>query len=258
MNTLEVIPDTTATARSIKPAKSGPTLPRGNDAEVATELRRLVADAEDGTRRILIAGFFIDRIAAELPHGAIKGWLATHCPDITQRTTNIWRALANDVSSACGLKMEARFHFNLPALLAMPVDDVPEDQSDLRSKIDEMIAGKSVRQLVFAFKQAEEGADGKTRTKVGRRAGEGGRKVTGTPSEQLAAARELALEDWDQIDRLVIDGYRARFAVLDDNRINAQIATLEIAIKARRLWLNTPTERRTGDTTTAIEAIFPR
>lgn len=251
---LEVMPAT----GSKKPAKAGPTLPRGNDAEVATELRRLVADAESGLRRILIAGFFIDRIAAELPKGQLRGWLETHCPDVTQRTTNRWRELAANVAGACGIKMDTRVHFDLPALLAMPVEAVPEAQSDLRSKIDEMIDGKSFRQLTFAFKQAEEGADGKTRTKVGRRAGEGGRKLTGTPSEQLAAARELAVEDWDQIDRLVIDGYRARFAVLDDNRINAQIATLEIAIKARRMWLATPPEHRDGETTTAIETIFPR
>jgi hypothetical protein len=259
--TLEVMTDTPTIAppgKLSKMAKPAPSLPRGNDAEVASELRRLVSDAESGLRRILIAGFFIDRIAAELPHGAFRKWLDSHCPDVTCRTVERWRELAKNVADACGIKSDTRVAFDLPGLLAMRTDDVPEAQSEMRSKLDEMIEGKSFRQLVFGFKQAEEGEDGKMRGKPGRRPGEGGRQPAGTLSEQLALAREVALSDWDQIDLLVTQGYRSRFALLDDHRINAQIATLELGIKARRVWLSTPPERRTGDTTAGIEALFGR
>ena len=109
-----------------KPAKAAPSLPKGNDAAVAEQLRHLVTDAEDGLRRILIAGFFIDRIAAELPHGQLGRWLEAHCPEVTHQTINRWRGLAKNVAEACQLKLNTRVQFDLPALLAMPVDEVPE------------------------------------------------------------------------------------------------------------------------------------
>ena len=49
-----------------------PRLQKGNDKEVAAELGRLVRDAQDGTRRILICGLFIETIVTNLKHGELE------------------------------------------------------------------------------------------------------------------------------------------------------------------------------------------
>ena len=59
-----------------------PRLQKGNDKEVAAELGRLVRDAQDGTRRILICGLFIETIVTNLKHGELEAWVEAHEAEI--------------------------------------------------------------------------------------------------------------------------------------------------------------------------------
>jgi hypothetical protein len=139
----------------------------GNDEQVAEQLRRFIRDAEDGVRRIAIAGAYCEWIVQNLPHGKLTEWLATHCPDVQDRTVRGWRAFARAVLEAS--KFTAQ-QIDLPAhelLLADPAA-LTEETRAIRKTIDDLLAGKTYRQLAFEFKQMEQGDDGEWRVKAGR------------------------------------------------------------------------------------------
>jgi hypothetical protein len=145
----------------LAPGKSpkAPRLAKGNDTEVAQELGRLVRDAQDGTRRILICGLFIETIVANLKHGQLGPWLDAHETEIgcSRRSIFAWRELSSEVMKQVGVEKVQLLHFSKPLheTLALPVSEVPEDAREVREKIDELIAGKSVRQLMFQFREGE-------------------------------------------------------------------------------------------------------
>jgi hypothetical protein len=61
--------------------------------------------------------------------------------------------------------------------------------------------------------------------------------------EELRVAREIARNDWRQIDRL-LDLYGGKFLLLQDDEVQAQCAILETLLQARRKWLAEPAARR--------------
>ena len=136
---------------------TGPRLANGNDAEVAAKLTELVHGAQDGLRRILVAGFFIESIVRQLPHGATKPWLEQHCPGIAWRTINDWRQLSRGVMEALGIEWDAAAKLPLPLhdALALPPAEVPKAMQALRGQIDDLIADKSARQLQLALRAAD-------------------------------------------------------------------------------------------------------
>ncbi|MFO1461292.1 MAG: hypothetical protein U1G08_18050 [Verrucomicrobiota bacterium] len=136
---------------------TGPRLAGGNDAEVAAKLTELVRGAQDGVRRILVAGFFIESIVRQLPHGATRPWLEQHCPEIQWRTVNRWRELARGVMEALGIEWNAAAKLPLPLhdTLALPAGDVPKAMQELRGQIDDLIADKSASQLQLALRAAD-------------------------------------------------------------------------------------------------------
>lgn len=136
----------------------GPTLKSGRDSKaVAKQLDALISDAESGLRRIVTAGLFIIEITQDLPHGQFGPWIEAHLPHRSRRTVFGWKALALNVMEACGLKVQ-QLHFSKPLheVIALPVAKVPKDAQEVRAKMDELIEGKTYKQLFFEFKQAEE------------------------------------------------------------------------------------------------------
>jgi hypothetical protein len=179
-----------------------PTLPKGNDQAVAKQLTKLVKDASDGLRRIIIAGLFIEQIAAELKHGQLRPWLDAHCPDVTYRTVKRWRDLARNVAETAGVKLDTMSNLDLPKMLALPAGKVPEAAKEVRQKIDDLIAGKSAKQLFFEFKQAEEAETGELKVKAGRMKGQGGATVAQRAAAKLTAEQEAAQAADDDVTAL--------------------------------------------------------
>ena len=136
---------------------TGPSLSGGNDAEVAAKLTELVQGAQDGLRRILVAGFFIESIVQQLPHGATRSWIELHCPGVSWQSVNRWRELARGVMEALGIEWDAAAKLPLPLhdALALPPAEVPKAMQELRGQIDDLIADKSARQLQLALRAAD-------------------------------------------------------------------------------------------------------
>lgn len=228
-------------------------LANGNDAEAAAQLQTLLRDAADGLRRILIAGFYIDRLALDLPHGSLKPWLATYCPDVSWTTVKRWRELARNVGEAVGLgtTAEARNRdIDLSRILALPsaeVESLPKAQATVRQKVDALIAGKSARQLFFSFKQAELDEDGTSMPKVGRANGEGGRPNESAmiPPERLEYISSRALRRMGLIDR-ELTALRDEWQVVDRDHLEAFIASLDGKSKQIKAWVNNPANSAIG------------
>jgi hypothetical protein len=130
-------------------AVEGPKLKTGNDASVALELGRLVRDAMDGTRRIVIAGLFLETIAENLPHGQLGPWIEAHEEEIGAKRVTIfkWRQFAAQVVEAAGVKKYHTGYFSAPLheVLALADAEVPADARKARAAIDALIEGKSKR-----------------------------------------------------------------------------------------------------------------
>jgi hypothetical protein len=149
-------------------ATKAPQLRNGKDAEVAAELGRLVRDAQDATRRILICGLFIEHIVANLPHGQFGPWVEAHKAEIGVVYSRIcsWRQFAAEALKYAGIQNSCMQEFSLPLheTLALPLAEVPADAIEVRSKIDDLIDGKSVRQLMFEFREGKVHDDRLVRT----------------------------------------------------------------------------------------------
>lgn len=65
-----------------------------------------------------------------------------------------------------------------------------------------------------------------------------------TPTEEMDILRQIAEEDWRAIESRLLESYRSKFKALPDPQVEGQLAALEQAVKARKEWLRTPTEKR--------------
>lgn len=88
----------------------------------------------------------------------------------------------------------------------------------------------------------------------------GGNRGGGRPPKPLVPPTEeqlqaIARADWVQIST-VLDASRANFALLNDFEVEAQIATFELHMKARRAWLRVPKKDRTPETYQAVADLF--
>lgn len=191
-------------------AAKAPALKSGRDSKVvAKQLDALIKDAESGLRRIVTAGLFIVEITQDLPHGQFGPWLAEHLPNRSRATVFRWKALALNVMEACGLKVSlCDFSKPLHKVMTLPMAKVPKDAKEARAKMDELIEGKTYRQLFFEFKQAEErvGDDGETevvpthggdvtpRGADGKRTSKRRRTVTEITTDTFEADSKVALE----------------------------------------------------------------
>ena len=141
-----------------------------SDQEAASKVRQLVSDAQDGLRRIIVCGLYLETIKNDLPHGQFYRWLDAYCPDISRRTVSGWMTLAANMREVCGVKSATVAYLSTPIYEAISLlpEDRPEDVRDVCAKMDELMSGKSARQLLLEFKQAEEDADGHLVARRGR------------------------------------------------------------------------------------------
>lgn len=163
------------------------TLRDGGDAEAAERLRGFLRDAQDGVRRIAIAGAYCDWIVSQLPHGRLSDWLAVHVPDMHERTVRKWRQFALDLFAAAKRPRGAGITVPTYKLLAANVDELPEEDRDARAAVEEILAGKTYRQLTFEFRQTEQDADGNLRVKRGR--------LKGCKQDRTSKGAKLELEE---------------------------------------------------------------
>lgn len=235
-----------------KIAKTVPTLPKGNDAAVAEQLHKLVTEANDGLRRILAAGFFIECIAGELRHGQLGPWLEAHCPHVDERTVRRWRDLARNVAEAAKVKTDTMSVLDGPwtggNFLTLPTEELPNELSEARARIDDVINGKTAKQLCLEFKQFEDG-----KVKVGRLKGQGGREADrpATPSELLEHEQHCATRDCHQV-WLLLDHLAPRVPVLGETDMTATIAIFERWVTHLKEWERTPINRRTAEAGKAL------
>ncbi len=173
-----------------------PKLKSGHDDAVAAKLNEMIQDASDGLRRIVMVGFFLERIAADLKHSEFKPWVEAHCAGVHRASVFRWRLIARNVMEAVKLSKVALCDFSTPVheMLALPEGKVPKEQKELREKIDDLIAGKSARQLFLEFKQAEEDEDGSLKKKHGRLKGQGGASAAQRAAAKAAEEEALTTE----------------------------------------------------------------
>lgn len=161
-----------------------------NDAEVAAHLRALLKDADDGFRRVIKAGLYIEWIAANLPHGQLMPWLSEHCPDVRKSTIYNWRNLAKNLCEWSGLKFATVANLPVPGdqLLEVPVEQLSPALRQCRQRMEEALSeSKSPKQLFLflGFKQGEIDTNGYPRSRKGRLKGS-----DGNPKHKRVAAQE--------------------------------------------------------------------
>jgi hypothetical protein len=227
----------------------------GNDSAIATRLRGLVRDAEDGLRRMLVAGAFIDGLVEQLPHGQLDRWLQQHVPDLPARTVRHWRTLYRNLLESVGAKRQhvAAISGGSVELLAAPIESLPEEAREIRAKIDAQIAGKTARQLFLEFKSADADDDGNLHIKVGRRKGEGGRSPD--PAESKDLSRVLALRAEQHLGRALKELNLAAedWPHMSDEKLRLFLANLEVWSKAVRKWLDTTPGKRGPEVIAAVQ-----
>jgi hypothetical protein len=235
-----------------------PKLKTGDDEAVAIQLTDLYHDAQNAVKRSVILGLYCFSIKAHLKHGQFQPWLAAHCPSVPYRTLSYHMKLASSALEACGSKINSlvakvqTLHIShCGEILALPEAKVPEEIKPLREKLSSLIQGKTPHQLFGEFKQAEEDDAGEVAPKHGRLKGHGGRKPVSI-SDQAAVLKQLAAEDWDEIE-LRLTHYADKFTMLTDTDAEIQIGILNEALKARSAWLKQPRNNRDPK---AIQAMF--
>lgn len=149
------------------------------DDTAAAKLRELLKDADDGFRRVVKVGLYIEWIAANLKHGQLSPWLESHAPDVAAVTIHRWRTMAKNLCEWSGLKFSNLENLAIPAenLLTLPVEKLPANLQKARNKMDEVLdSARTPKQLFLdiGFKQGELDAAGYPKAKLGRRKGEGG------------------------------------------------------------------------------------
>lgn len=212
-----------------------PKLKSGNDEKVAEKLDEVIRDADSGLRRIIIAGFFLERIAAELKHGEFKPWVKAHCAESSRSSIYGWKMLAKNIMDVVKLKSPALLDFSTPVheMLALPAAEVPKEQKELRRKIDEIIEGKSARQLFAEFKQTEgPDADGFMKPKVGRKKGHGGASVAQRAAAKAAmeAGSIEAMELWviDTAEIITENADDAHWGRIDDGKVKQLLEAFQL------------------------------
>lgn len=233
----------------------------GGDAAAAKQLNKLFADAQNGMRRVVALGLFAWELKEEkLDHGKFGPWLAKHCPKLAtidsvtgrakpSRALSGYMALTTSVLESIGFPTIEKFlntvgkcaneaHLGGGKMLLIADKRVPEELREVRSKIFELVDGKTQRSLFLEFKQAEEDADGNAKKKKGRLKGQGG-----ATKEQRAAA--AAAEEEVRLDEIDIQaGEHAAWLLenSDDNnfgKINGRpsLKKLEEAIHTAAAYL---------------------
>jgi len=190
------------------------------------------------TLHAVLAGMELQKIKATLGHGHF-GEFIKEVFEFSDRTARNYMGLADGVKGKALFKRQPERIRRL--LTSAPSEIKGEDAEVLHRVIRKATKGANLAQLYqdFGIIKAPQGSGASG-------GGEGGKKAeTPEPSleEQLETARKLAVEDWTHLDRM-LEHYGAKFTVLEPALVEAQLATLERMLAARRDWLKTPEASR--------------
>jgi len=180
-------------------SKLAPSLKVVADDVAATKLRELLKDADDGFRRVVKAGLYIEWIAANLPQGQFMPWMEAHAPDVGQMTVYRWRTMAKNLCEWSGLKFTQWVNLPLPAekFLTLPVAELPKTMQAARTKMDEALdSARTPKQLFLdiGFKQGDLDEHGYPRAKRGNKSGKGCTKAM--------RMKALAVTDRERLEEL--------------------------------------------------------
>ena len=173
-----------------------PTLKIVPDSEASTKLRELLKDADDGFRRVVKVGLYIEWIAANLKQGQFMPWLEAHAPDVSQRSIYNWRSLAKNLCEWSNLKFASLANLPMSAdkLLDAPSEKLTPQLQNVQKKMNEALAeSHSAKQLFLflGFKQGEiDASTGYPKTKRGRAKGSSG--LSKKQREEAALRKEQA------------------------------------------------------------------
>lgn len=156
---------------------------------------------------------------------------------ISEDTASRWMKMAEAVRP----RLKKLGSPDLREIIELPVSQITPEQNEILEKaVHKVTDGYTqidfLEWLGIAKKPQGSGAIG----------GYKGRRPEPTIEEQIALARQAALDDWAKISEAITYGYATRFNVLEDWQIDQQIADLEHAIKTRRKWLALTRRERDG------------
>jgi hypothetical protein len=164
---------------------------------------------------------------------------------ISEQTSRNWMAMATAVKPRLKkLKGSDR----LRALLQQHPSEWTKDDTELmRAAVHKITDGKTqtdfLEELGLAKKPQGSGAVGGYHPSGAQPQG---------PEAQLEAAKLQAIKDWGSIDEDILR-YAAKFCLLTDPQIEAQIVILKAALEARQTWLKAPDAERDPQ---AVKATF--
>jgi hypothetical protein len=179
----------------------------------------------------VLAGLELIKLKKQVGHNNFTPFIEQNL-EFGERTARRYMALADGVKNRAALKTDTAV--SVLELLEISPSELDKDQSDrLCQLIHKVTDGGSISQLYldFGITKAPQGSGA-----VG--GGPGGRKP-GQPVTQAEAEEALRLtarEQWALIDRGFY-AYEDKFKLLGRAEVEAQAATLEIQLKARKAWL---------------------
>jgi len=235
------------------------------------EIEAVEEDAERLSRRILRLGVLLIEKKRNLKHGELRGWLKKEVfPDAPENKFESRLRLARKASEVARIKC-SEIGVLSSQTFAVPVEALPRDDCESKrpaGRFDStcgetltqevslgtllLLSPESLsddaRQIQEKFWASVDGKSLRTMLTEGEPPPLGGARPRKekklAPEEQLELAQKLARTDWLHYQRMLLFGYRLRFALLSDAEIEAQIGALELAIAARKRWLKDKAGKR--------------
>jgi hypothetical protein len=241
-------------------------VPAFDDQMHADRLEEMNIATQQGRRAEVALGLYCYEIKDYLNHSEFGPWLAKWKPNLARKhsKSKCWQPnysldsamrMAKSAVESTGATITAFLESvksSNPRVSGIShcgelllLNDVPKPLAALRESICEKIDGKSKYQIISAFKQVDDFADGSTGVKRGRKSGEGGRKpdLKGTIDEVAAALKKKTLRSVGKAaDELEKAG--VYFIALSDGEITAAVAALERTAKCMNAWLAMPATKR--------------
>lgn len=128
---------------------SAPSLPNGNDAEVAEKLQQLVTAATSGLMTIATLGAFITHIKESLKHGEFEKWIAAHCPNVTRASIFKWRKICAGLVHDAGVSRRDLGQLERPLheILELPFDTLSDTEAKIVTQIRDQAERSGHREL---------------------------------------------------------------------------------------------------------------
>lgn len=185
------------------------TFKRGDPDKIAADFKDAFAKTERASKVVAAFGVLAAHVKTNLlRHGQFGDWVEAQCGATSYRSVRGYMKFAESVLKKSGVRSLDAFVSkwqDLPIchrgeFLLLPDNQVPEPVRKIRKKALDIMENKTVNQLFFEFKQAEEDEQGNAKKKVGRLPGHGGATHAQREAKQAAdkkadkVAKEAAIK----------------------------------------------------------------